>query len=49
MEESLRALEEQLEPIERLVGLYSAYLDQPRLVPSGDGWSFRYERPDRGL
>lgn len=46
MEEAVRGLAEQLEPLERLVGLYSASLDQPRLAPSGDGRSFRYGRPD---
>lgn len=40
-------LAEKLIPLERLLALFSASLEQPRLVPVADGGqAYRYETPD---
>jgi hypothetical protein len=46
MNAALQSLQEELEPLERLVRLFSASLDQPKLVAAGDGRSYRYEHPN---
>jgi hypothetical protein len=46
MNAALQNLQEELEPLERLVRLFSASLDQPKLVATGDGRSYRYQHPD---
>ena len=46
MNAALQSLQEELEPLERLLQLFSASLDQPKLVATGDGRSYRYEHPN---
>jgi hypothetical protein len=43
---ALRALEEQLDPLDRVVRLFSASLDPPVLVDDREGRVYRYRAPD---
>jgi hypothetical protein len=45
IEESLRALEEQLEPLDRTIRLLTASLDAPRLRKSVEWHGYRYDAP----
>jgi len=47
IEITLRDLKETLEPLERLIRLFTASLGQPILRKSDDECGFRYEAPDR--
>jgi len=46
IEIGLQDLEKTLEPLERLIRLFTASLGQPTLRKSDDGQGFRYEAPD---
>jgi hypothetical protein len=46
IEASLRAIEEELEPLDRVVRLLTASLGEPFLRKSGDDRGFRYAAPD---
>jgi hypothetical protein len=43
---ALGRLAEELEPLQRLIGLFSAPLEQPKLVDVEGGRAYRYETPD---
>lgn len=46
IEIALRALEEKLEPLDRVIRLFAASLGEPTLRKNGDERGFRYEAPD---
>jgi hypothetical protein len=46
MATALKQLANELEPLERLIGLFSASLEQPKLVPVEGGRAYRYGTPD---
>ncbi len=46
MATALKQLANELEPLERLIGLFSASLEQPKLVAVEGGRAYRYETPD---
>lgn len=45
-EDALSGLASELAPLERLLGLFSASLDQPKLADVEGGRAYRYETPD---
>ena len=46
MNEALAKLADELTPLEQLIGLFSASLEQPKLVAVEGGRAYRYETPD---
>lgn len=46
MDAVLAKLADELDPLTRLIGLFSASLEQPKLVPVEGGRAFRYSAPD---
>jgi hypothetical protein len=46
MNAALAKLADELTPLERLIGLFSASLEQPKLVAVEGGRAYRYETPD---